>query len=348
MSEFLILNSEEKYEGNTRSLFKNIINHSINLKENKKSVGLRSIRFTNSYKLLFCEINFTFEIKNDKKIQESISTETICFLNDLKSYFRTWSSEIIYDFVDERINKIIKIYDSFFKKNLISIELYEHLRIKLEYIFKSDIVGENYRDNKEARQQMIEYIRKKIKQELDKVTDYLREETLIKKQQVKIQIFIDNSHDNWSKCKERIREEITTKKSLYLDYNNNNNTLHFKEILDIKSLEITTCLNKNYFQYDKNTNKILINTKLRLVLFNNLFVYTNITGSNSCDKQLPLKIININNNKFDEYVVFSYEIPSFLPIIKNNFNSIEIKIVNINNEYINFTTGSVICELEIK
>ncbi len=171
MSEFLILNSEEKYEGNTRSLFKNILNHSILSSENKKLVGLRSIRFTNSYKILLCEINFTFEIKNDKKIQESISTETICFLNDLKSYFRTWSSEIIYDFVDERINKIIKIYDSFFKKNLISIELYEHLRIKLEYIFKSDIVGENYRDNKEARQQMIEYIRKKIKQELDKVTD---------------------------------------------------------------------------------------------------------------------------------------------------------------------------------
>jgi len=346
MSEFLILNSEEKYEGNTRSLFKNILNHSILSSENKKLVGLRSIRFTNSYKILLCEINFTFEIKNDKKIQESISTETSSFLSDLKSYFKTWSN-VDHDFVDERINNIIKIYDSFFKKNLISIELYEHLRSKLEYIYKSDIVGENYRDNKDARQQMIEYIRKKIKLELNKVTDYLREETLMKKQQSKIQIFIDNSHDNWIKCKERIQEEITTKKSLYLDYNNNNNTLQFKEILDIKSLEITTCLNRNYFQYDKNSNKILINTQLRLVLFNNLFVYTNITGSNSCDKQLPLKIININN-KFDEYVVFSYEIPSFLPIIKNNFNSIEIKIVDINHKYINFTTGSVICELEIK
>jgi hypothetical protein len=348
MYEYLILNSDEVYPRNEIYRFKNIINQTMVLKENTL-VALQSIRYLNNFNISFLLISMDYYDEDSIDIYDSwshtkkdalynLSTTVMIDLRKFIKTVRTGAKDTKY--VEQKTNNFI----STIKKNLIEFKenktkstiLLNYIILKFEYIYQLDMESIELKLLKKK----LKFIQVEIEQ--------MKRELLIQYcpiLQEKVEIFLNNSDNTKEKCIIRIKGQLSSSK--LLNFNQTNQEIQFNSL--VIDLKIEKNCEEKYVSYNTESNIISFNFDSKVNLIKNLYIYTDITGCNKSNKIIPLKIIKSNTNNFDEYIELTYANPTFIPVIKSNINIIEISILDSNRKPIYFTTtGSVICELQIK
>jgi hypothetical protein len=348
MHENLILSSEDNYPGNTLSSFSNQLAIPLMLTNEKCKIALKRFSYTNEYNILFTKItlidtnNDELNVEDDqsktvkaefdilykpllssvKDFSSKISTATLETLNNLYSKLNIFSLKLDLS-VKENSNAIIYILDS-----LCVIDFNNFNKLSF-----------NQNSSERKFQNSLHSFLKSFRNNL---YNCIRQTYINNRSKFKIitkNLYLSNTDNNIQDYTRNITNQLEN--DSYLKFNTT--YLFLTPINNFRILEVYS----NFKVATISEEKVIFKfEKVDFHYLKDLYVYTDITGTDLFDKKYILKVINNRNKK--GYIDNVYDHLTFIPISKTFLSVIKIDIRDKNNNSIEFTSSPTSCEIIIK
>ena len=359
MNEILFLDSNADYNDNKPSEFKNNIYYPIDYKKKFLKIALRSIRYFNKFKIKLFTLKIEF-IDYDKldfyeKWSQQKKNEIYVFLKafyhklhaltELNKIQKYKSDRKRISSKCEELNMLLEdfneiccsIFEEFHHRKIRSTSILKYVRGKIT----NQVQYKNFLKLNIKNDQV-----KAFKKNLEKIFENIigKIDSMYEKTYLNLDIYLNNSSIDENDCLNDIKNQLLLYNHLIFFDEFQKNLTFSKEV---KILSFIKYFPKDLVKINYVTNTINFEFKKKEnIIINNFYISTNITGFDSCNKKQFLKIIKVLY-KTEDYIEQTFENIFYIPITKSFFNCVQIYIKDINNNFIEFDRGPVICEVEI-